>query len=547
MVPPCKMADDNATGVFVYTGVGEGAVVPQDVVRVRIDQTVLAIPIEAFMSKYKLQEVQLHDGLYGIGKQAFFACKALRKVQLSDGVERIGGFAFFGCNFTKFRCPPLVTTIPWGLLADCKGMFSLEMPENTIRLEHAACCHCNSLRNVAIAMNTVVGENSFNNCTDLLHILGTEEAIVNASRHRFNELPFHRKMYYISYFDQTTAEEIRNVITIGENDEIDLTGFEQDCVGMTPLHILACSTVQRLELYQLMIANYPDNLIVKDMWGAVPLLYALWGDAPSEILQYLVNSYQSIYPDHEFEWNSMVITLGRANASLAVIQNLLNVRQMFLPGYIIDWDYVLHVLARATSSTEPHACSAMFCFLTRCSIATRVNAIGVKHFRDAMADDWMGDDEDDFDREEWHNETLTKLEYYESEYLRLKESTSLLELGLWKMKLDYSKGGIKMGGGNKKIKMDQSEFRLQCRISCGADHVIENVLPYLLPPDFVRSYVDVSDDDNDDDDNDDDYVDDDNDYDVDNDVDDDDIEDSDGEVEDGSVDDNNEEEELRLR
>jgi hypothetical protein len=31
--------------------------------------------------------------------------------------------------------------------------------------------------------------------------------------------------------------------------------------------------------------------------------------------------------------------------------------------------------------------------------------------------------------------------------------------------------------------------RLQCRISCGAEYVIENVLPYLLPPNFVRSYI----------------------------------------------------------
>jgi hypothetical protein len=36
---------------------------------------------------------------------------------------------------------------------------------------------------------------------------------------------------------------------------------------------------------------------------------------------------------------------------------------------------------------------------------------------------------------------------------------------------------------------DQSDFRLQCRVSCGADHVVENVWPYSLPPDFVRSYV----------------------------------------------------------
>lgn len=35
--------------------------------------------------------------------------------------------------------------------------------------------------------------------------------------------------------------------------------------------------------------------------------------------------------------------------------------------------------------------------------------------------------------------------------------------------------GMAMGGGNKKIKIDQSEFRLQCCINCGANIVVENV------------------------------------------------------------------------
>jgi hypothetical protein len=88
---------------------------------------------------------------------------------------------------------------------------------------------------------------------------------------------------------------------------------------------------------------------------------------------------------------------------------------------------------------EPYVSPATFCFLTltrcRCSIATRVSAIGVrvKHFRDDMADYWMGDENNNFNRDMWYNETLTKLEYYESEYQKLKESTSLLELALWKI------------------------------------------------------------------------------------------------------------------
>jgi len=109
------------------------------------------------------------------------------------------------------------------------------------------------LRNVALASNTVVGEYAFQYCFDLSQILGTEEAIVDALRNRFNELPFHSKMYYKSYHDQMTTEEIMNMIIIGENGELDPTGLQQDCLGMTPLHILACSTVHCLELYQLSI------------------------------------------------------------------------------------------------------------------------------------------------------------------------------------------------------------------------------------------------------------------------------------------------------
>ena len=44
-----------------------------------------------------------------------------------------------------------------------------------------------------------------------------------------------------------TLEDVLHTIAIGENGELDPTGFEQDCLGMTTLHILACSTVQQLE------------------------------------------------------------------------------------------------------------------------------------------------------------------------------------------------------------------------------------------------------------------------------------------------------------
>jgi len=469
--------------------VGERAVVPKDVVCVRIDPSILVIPEHAFFLRCKLETIELHNNLREICNDAFSRCTALREVHLSDGVERIGYQAFYRCNFTKFRSPPLVTTFPYSMLGKCPRLFSLEMPEIIIRVEVNAFLHCYSLRNVALASNTVVAQSAFDGCVDLLLIFGTVEAIVSALKIRFAELPVHSKMYYKSYYDQMTAEEILNTIIIGENGELDPSGLQQDRLGMTPLHILACSTIQCLELYQLIVDKYPANLIVEDAWGATPLLYALWGDAPSEIIQFLVNSYQSHYPDHEFDWNDMLLTLGRRDAPRTGIQNLLDVQQTLTPGYNINWDQILGELALHKVCDEPQASSVTFCFLTRSSIATRINAIGVKHFQDAMADDWTGA-EYKFNRHVWRTETLAKLEYYESEYRNLKEMTSLLELVLWKARISSVDRDMAMGGCNKKMKMDPSEFRLQCRVSCGADHVIENVLPYLLPPNYDSSYDD---------------------------------------------------------
>jgi hypothetical protein len=484
------------TEVFVYTGRQGGDNVPQDVVRVRIDPSVMSIPARAFSNSTKLAEVELCEGLVEIGDLAFNGCDhsitkiiipiSLRRInndafhyslrcpiRLRDGIESIGHAAFSGCIFTNFRVPPLITVIPEYMLCNCTSLFSVEIPLTITEIGSGAFWYCHYLRNVAFPPNADVDDDILGGATDLLQLFGS--IILQQLKHRFDELPVHSTVYYQSY----NQGVLQRLITSG--NELDPTGNQQDCLGMTPLHILVCSSVHDMEIYRVIVAKYSANLITADAWGALPLLYAIWGDAPIEIINFLIDSYQSLYQDHEFDWTDMVITLGRANAPVGVIQNLLYVHRTLSPGYNIDWDQVLVELARATTRTEPFASPATFCFLTRCSIAARVSAIGVKHFRDDMADDWTVNIDYNFDREMWRIETLTKLEYYESEYQKLKESTSLLELVLWKMNIDASStdNDVAMGDNN----------RLECRTNCGADVVIENVWPYLLPSDFVRSYV----------------------------------------------------------
>jgi hypothetical protein len=66
-----------------------------------------------------------------------------------------------------------------------------------------------------------------------------------------------------------------------------------------------------------------------------------------------------------------------------------------------------------------------------------------------------------------------KVAHFEDEYPRLKEITSILELALWK-------SGMNASHLQKKTKTDKSSIRRQCRMTCGADVVINLVLPYLM-------------------------------------------------------------------
>eukprot|EP00985_Skeletonema_marinoi_P000884 scaffold360_cov77-Skeletonema_marinoi.AAC.9 len=81
---------------------------------------------------------------------------------------------------------------------------------------------------------------------------------------------------------------------------------------------------------------------------------------------------------------------------------------------------------------------------------------------------------------QWIRSVLGRIEHYKAEHNRLlKEATTLLELALWKAKLDEKdvndrKGDVTEGA----IEVEKSD-RSDRRITSGASIVIKNVLPFL--------------------------------------------------------------------
>ena len=272
--------EDNINSeVFIYT---EGAVVPRDVVRVRVHPSVTIIPEHAFYNRRKLEEVELCDGLLEIGQYVFQFCSELKRlsipstvtvitrgtcqycerlteVELNDGLLEIGDGAFSMCSalkrveipstvvrigdrafeyapvsiqlpdrienidqralannktITNFRIPPLIRCISSGVLADCESLFSLELPES-IYMGMMPFSNCISLRNIALPYDvSILGRGirgPFQFCDDLKELFDTDNQIINALQHRFDNLPIHKMIYYQSY-NNVTPDQLNSAL-----------------------------------------------------------------------------------------------------------------------------------------------------------------------------------------------------------------------------------------------------------------------------------------------------------------------------------------------
>ena len=84
---------------------------------------------------------------------------------------------------------------------------------------------------------------------------------------------------------------------------------------------------------------------------------------------------------------------------------------------------------------------------------------------------------------EWIKTTIERICHYKAEHRKLlKEFTTLLELALWKVKLDEKEvveNTLEIQK-TKKAKIDDDAARQELRITSGANIVIKNVLPFLV-------------------------------------------------------------------
>jgi hypothetical protein len=207
--------------------------------------------------------------------------------------------------------------------------------------------------------------------------------------------------------------------------------------------------------------------------------------APSDIILFLIESYQSLYPDYVINWTMMVETMGRTDTQKECIENMLRMKQLLFPEQSIDWEYLLD---KFTSPLDISFDGLLFQermqFLIMCGLSERVHALACQVWRDNIMQMIMSSNF------KWNRDNhiilykiRAKVAHFEDKLLQLKVAkgaTTILELALWKLRLTENIRTESTDHCKKKIKIDESCIRQQCRVICGADVVIGNVLLYLI-------------------------------------------------------------------
>ena len=362
--------------------------------------------------------------------------------------------------------PPLLTEVDLSIVEN-ECIVSIELSENVSEIGSVLGVHL-SIRNIVLPQQCkLVGEDVIKRLTDVRAVMPDEDddAIFHALRHRFDDFPVHKICYYQAYIDNETV--LRDITREISNQNA--TGKQQDCLGMTSLHILACSTKQSIGVYRLLIEKYPETLIMKDRWGDIPLLYAFWCNAPTVVLDLLVESYISLYPKYEFHWGGMFVSLVKFDVPLANIQKLVNTQQSRFPNQEYNSQPIIELARHDAAKFHNHRITDIktFRYLLRASITRRLGSLDIEICRIDLEKRIDSFPDKTNLREDKAKELYSILATHES----IKEGTSILELALWKAKIDdicnENDGDV--------------SYRDQCRVNSGADIVIPNVLSYLLP------------------------------------------------------------------
>ncbi|KAL7535574.1 hypothetical protein ACHAXR_006584, partial [Thalassiosira sp. AJA248-18] len=412
----------------------------ETLVVVELCEGVELIEERAFCSCFHLKFIRIPSSVKVIDKFSFYECNRLEKVKLCEGLQDIRESAFYGCKTLKsVWIPSSVKILDKWVFASCHRLIKVNLCVGLQEIKEGAFWNCKSLKRVVVPPVKVIGNSAFRGCTQLEEV----------------ELTGAMEQIGLSAF--SSRESLTRVkIPSSDIEDWDMMA-ETLCRAGASLEFIKTLLLTQQE-------TFPEN---STNWQKVARALTVSCLARIEYFE----NFHNI-------WTGMVGVFHPSQSLQGLVQSVLGLQQRFFPDQNnADWQILCEEMVNPLKGwwhhEDPATSLKTFHFLVKCNIPERLSAIGIRKWR--MEIKSMVETVPPTAVSEMSSEFYaihSKLASYEIGYHQLKQVTTLLELALWKSKISQSEET-----GEEGYTSNQKGL---CRIKCGADFIIPNVLPYLI-------------------------------------------------------------------
>eukprot|EP00980_Cylindrotheca_fusiformis_P003545 scaffold791_cov115-Cylindrotheca_fusiformis.AAC.3 len=441
----------------------------------KLPEGLRVVELQSFLGCESLTTVRIPSSVIKIGDFAFALCQSLTAVDLPPGLLVIGSHCFCGCDSIEtLEIPSTTTTIGESAFGICLGLESIKLPATLEILERYVLSTCRSLKHIEIPETVkTIADRAFYGCRSLSHVR-IPPSVNNIGQSAFAEC------------SSLISIELPEGVTFGEDD------------GTSGFSIFYCSSLVNVALPTTKRTLLALPTLAADLdIGAPEILQGLmfhsvvsgldelefnlnhrFDDLPLHKLCYYQSycstddaraKFQSLMADDPLAATSEIDDFGMTPLHILSLSQTPNLSLLIaaikggdLDQIVWDWDLFGYASMDYLCLNKMPNSQKMIQSLLEATIVKRFDWLGLERWKldvlqavdDALAADWSS-------RRKEIGVVYFKLANYER-----NEILSLLELYLWKLKID-------------EVGATESADRLCCRINSGASIVVDNVIPFL--------------------------------------------------------------------